>query len=243
MKSVLFALLLAALNKLTTAWVRKHTYISNKKSWQEAQQDCRNIDGYLSTINSQIEYNIFKTDVGSDKEGWIGLNIIGYATEWTWSDGSTSDGTFQMWKSGQPDNDNTADCVKLKDDKWEQHDCDDNHNFFCYKWVPSVTLVPIKMSWENALTHCRTYYSDLANLTTPRGLLDAKNKTTTSVWTGLRFLAGSWFWVTGEPLGNVDSLSSCPAQPYRCGARNPGNDQWENRDCEETLDFLCNDKV
>ncbi|XP_051984765.1 C-type mannose receptor 2-like [Xyrauchen texanus] len=241
MKTISFALFLTALNELTTALVRQHFYISLQLPWNQAQIYCRSNYADLSTINSQTEYDIFLIDKGSSNEdSWIGLSR--YGNEWNWSDGSQYNGTINMWKNGQPDNKNTNNCVKLHNGQWEQNDCSQQKQFYCYKWISGVTLVPRQMSWENALKFCRTYYSDLASLTTPRSLLYAKNYTTTSVWTGLRFLAGSWFWVTGELLEDVTSLSKCPVEPYRCGARNPAIDLWENKDCEEKLYFLCKEK-
>uniref|UniRef100_A0A673N063 C-type lectin domain-containing protein n=1 Tax=Sinocyclocheilus rhinocerous TaxID=307959 RepID=A0A673N063_9TELE len=62
-------------------------------------------------------------------------------------------------------------------------------------------------SWEEALEHCRSQHSGLACLPTSLHLFQANNKTadmqTDGMWTGLRFLAGSWFWVNGESLGNL----------------------------------------
>lgn len=61
---------------------------------------------------------------------------------------------------------------------------------------------------------------------------------TLNVWTGVRFMDGSWFWVNQDPLENMFSAPSCPLMPFHCGALKAGDDVWENRDCNEKMNFL-----
>uniref|UniRef100_A0A8C1Q630 C-type lectin domain-containing protein n=1 Tax=Cyprinus carpio TaxID=7962 RepID=A0A8C1Q630_CYPCA len=65
-------------------------------------------------------------------------------------------------------------------------------------------LVHQNETWEGALEYCRTHYTDLASLSTKErmdsALLEITQAETEYVWTGLRFLAGDWFWVTGDDL-------------------------------------------
>uniref|UniRef100_A0A9J7Y1C5 C-type lectin domain-containing protein n=1 Tax=Cyprinus carpio carpio TaxID=630221 RepID=A0A9J7Y1C5_CYPCA len=135
------------------------------------------------------------------------------------------------WKAGQPDTPYTAFCCKSSGGELYDY------------WVPELILVKEKKSWEEALEHCRSQHSDLACLPTSLHLFQANNKTadmqTDGVWTGLRFLAGSWFWVSGESLGNLVQLPECPASPLYCGSRNLAAKSWESRDCETKLNFVC----
>ncbi|KAG7317658.1 hypothetical protein KOW79_018693 [Hemibagrus wyckioides] len=120
--------------------------------------------------------------------------------------------------------------------------------------VPSCPMKPYRcgalkagdemmMTWEEALQYCRTNYTDLISVTTDNDLTSAKSASlsskTSRVWTGLRFMDGSWFWVNKDPLGNLTTVPSCPMKPYRCGALKAGDEVWENRDCNEKLNFLC----
>ncbi|KAK7166147.1 hypothetical protein R3I93_006047 [Phoxinus phoxinus] len=113
--------------------------------------------------------------------------------------------------------------------------CTSTHPFFCSK---NLILVQEKNTWEEALEYCRFRYVDLAYLDY-NVMLNLSDAQTESVWTGLRFLAGKWFWVSKENVETNIGLPSCPHEPYRCGAYNSQNAGWENRDCEEKLNFLC----
>ncbi|KTG22611.1 hypothetical protein cypCar_00044990 [Cyprinus carpio] len=107
------------------------------------------------------------------------------------------------------------------------------HLFFCYK---NLNLVHEKKTWKEALEYCQSHKTDLTYMD-PKVLPDMSNAQTDSVWTGLHFLAGMWFWVSKENVGTNIGLPSCPPEPYRCGARNAKIGNWENRDCEEKLNF------
>ncbi|KAI2668390.1 Botulinum neurotoxin type E [Labeo rohita] len=66
------------------------------------------------------------------------------------------------------------------------------------------------------------------------------NALTDSVWTGLCFLTGNWLNMINAQ--NNLRLPSYPPEPYCCGACNTKTERWENRDCKEKLNFLCNKK-
>ncbi|KAK7170550.1 hypothetical protein R3I94_000678 [Phoxinus phoxinus] len=243
MKIVWVALFLSAHCELTLTLIRKHIFINNTVSWSDAQKYCRENYADLSTIDSDEELTRFKTDA-KDKlntESWVGLSKPSANGKWVWSDGSEE--TFQKWKSDQPNAQDTDFCTKIEAGELMDFTCNYNKPFFCYKWVPELILVTENKSWEEALEHCRTEHFDLACLPTSLHLFQAQSKAavtqTPSVWTGLRFLSGSWFWLSGESLGNVVQLPVCPANAKYCGSRNLKAKSWENRDCREKLNFVC----
>ncbi|KAM9480714.1 snaclec 5-like [Clarias gariepinus] len=127
---------------------------------------------------------------------------------------------------------------------WENRDCNEKLNFLCYK--KHLILVKENKTWEEALSFCTTNYTGLASLPDATQVLQAKTEIaltqTVNVWTGLRFMDGNWFWLSGESTVNQDYLPSCPAQPYHCGALKTPTSIWENRDCNEKLNFLCYEK-
>ncbi|XP_078141079.1 uncharacterized protein LOC144539536 [Centroberyx gerrardi] len=137
--------------------------------------------------------------------------------------------------------------------RWYGDDCGERHSFMCYD--QKLVLVREEKTWEEALLHCRTledpgkpatarpnHRYDLASLLTPDDRRYARQKTqrasTDEVWTGLRFLAGRWFWVGGEEV-LYQRLPGCPAQRH-CGILGKiGTRPWGVTDCMERKNFLC----
>ncbi|KAI7790455.1 putative secretory phospholipase A2 receptor-like [Triplophysa rosa] len=113
--------------------------------------------------------------------------------------------------------------------------------------IVNTVTVQQSESWEGALEYCRHHHDDLASLSSSRSKTDALSKITGAqtqyVWIGLRFLAGGWFWISGDDLIlNVWSSAGppqCPAQNQRCAALDENTQTWTPRDCEEKLNFLC----
>ncbi|RXN24422.1 macrophage mannose receptor 1-like protein [Labeo rohita] len=235
-------ILLIFLCGLTKALIRKHFYVNIPMTWNDAQSYCRKYYEDLSTVTSQEEQDmLIQLAEGNNLDKWIGLyRNESDINQFLWSDGNFF--SYSSWYSGQPNNNNGNQyCVTLLYN-WFDYECFHLYTFFCHKTF--FILVKEKKTWGEALQYCRTHHSDLATITTERQLQLTKTETiesqTDSVWTGLRYLVGQWFWVNNKTLGIETSLSQCPAQPCRCGARNTKTDKWENRDCDEKLNFLCN---
>lgn len=104
-----------------------------------------------------------------------------------------------------------------------------------------MILVNEKKTWEDALQYCRMHYTDLAFAASAADppLVEEEAVAMPSVWVGLRFLDGQWFWLSKEQPEIPDSLPLCPLPNYRSGAHNMETYSWENRDCSEELSFLC----
>lgn len=73
--------------------------------------------------------------------------------------------------------------------------------FLCH-W--KIVLVQKNKTWEEALQYCRENYRGLACLTSELKILlaetEAAQSETVSVWSGLRFMNGRWFWLSWEWL-------------------------------------------
>ncbi|KAL1282205.1 hypothetical protein QQF64_001008 [Cirrhinus molitorella] len=219
--------LLIVICGLTKALIRENFYLSIAMNWTDAQSHCREYYTDLSTITSQEEQDMLIQLAGDNSlDKWIGLyrnpsNI----NQFLWSDGNVF--TYSKWETNQPNNKNGNQyCVPLRLN-WFDYECFKLYTFFCYKTV--FILVKEKKTWEEALQYCRTHHTDLASITTERQLQLTKIETmesqTESVWTGLRYLAGEWFWVRNKTLGIETSLPECPTQPYHCGACNTNTDK------------------
>ncbi|ROL42607.1 hypothetical protein DPX16_14014 [Anabarilius grahami] len=132
--------------------------------------------------------------------------------QFIWSDGDLQT-DFYNWKLGQPNERNSnQNCVEVDGNGWADYGCENDLAFFCY-----MTLQRDKKTWEEAVEHCRDNYTELASLTDNEHLQQAENNLIgeTSVWVGLRFGAGQWYWLNAEPVGIEVSLPWCPAIPYR----------------------------
>ncbi|XP_053090606.1 snaclec agglucetin subunit beta-1-like [Pangasianodon hypophthalmus] len=208
-------------------------------SWSDAQSYCRKNFKDLATITTDEENQRIINNAGVNFQGWIGLKRSASGSGmWQWSDGEPS--YFFQWKQVTSYNFPDADCVKFEASGWSSNYCSLNYPFICYR---NLILVKKTKTWEDALQYCRMNYTDLAYASSPKQPYLVEKETaqtqTVSVWMGLRFLDGKWFWVSMELLEIPDSLPSCPIQNYRCGARNTKTHVWENRDCNEELNFLC----
>ncbi|XP_027143037.1 macrophage mannose receptor 1-like [Larimichthys crocea] len=217
-------------------------YDETDLSWFEASEFCQYKDGVLITVN---ENNTDKIKYRS----WIGLYRRGGDT-WSWIGKSQSN--YRKWAPGEPSN---ADCAMydLDTNKWYSRSCFQEFRFLCI--IDNLVLVTENKTWEEALEHCR-------NMTTPcaasRGCMyrhdllslqwsdhsyvsDRIYKATSDeVWTGLRFLAGKWWWANKEELKDSGGLPKCPSQQQHCGTVSKyDTKRWIIRDCSEKRNFVC----
>lgn len=236
MKTSVF--LLPLLCKMAVALTREYLYFSIALNWTDAQTFCTQNYGGLATITTDEENQKLKMGTDSFFLGWIGLYRSPETSDtWLWSNRQPS--LFFGWCTSQPNNyKGEQNCVSMTSCGWNDLNCGDRQPFYCNRGLE--ILAKEKMTWEGALDYCRTLYTGLASMSQ---LHLAKNDTeqiqADSVWTGLHFINGNWFWGSGERLGIPQSLPSCPIQSYRCGAYNLKTNVWENRNCNEELHFFC----
>uniref|UniRef100_A0A3Q3RGX0 C-type lectin domain-containing protein n=1 Tax=Mastacembelus armatus TaxID=205130 RepID=A0A3Q3RGX0_9TELE len=225
--------------------IGKHSFISIKKTWIDAQSYCRLYYTDLSFVSSQSDQKmVVQAAGGKDPTGWIGLNRDpDNTTAWMWSGGGII--TYRNWDSGQPNNANGNQfyvCL-VSNRKWNDAAPGTSFPFYCI----NINVVNMKMAWEEALEHCRKNQSDLPSLLSETELLQAQNAVQKAhisdpVWIGLRYLSDHWLWVKGDPLvyenwPQGDQDHQCPIKK-RCGALTT-NKGWENRDCQDKLAFIC----
>lgn len=243
MRSVFLVLFLLVLCVMAAGLVREYIYKSTTMTWSEARLYCRQNYVDLATITTAEENQ--RIMAASGKSFWTGYCWIGLyrssqkTNTWWWSDGEMA--TYFNWGSTESNNPQEGmNCVALLFSGWINTTCLNPYPFFCYR---TLILVQESMTWEEALQHCRTFHTDLycpiSNTQINLVDLETAETQTLSVWMGLRFLDGQWFWLNGWPVQNLGLLPSCPAQQYRCGARSTETQVWENRDCNEKLNFLC----
>ncbi|XP_053533814.1 C-type lectin galactose-binding isoform-like [Ictalurus punctatus] len=234
---------------LVEGMIREYIHYPYTTDWYNAQQICREHHTDLATISTTEEQQRLVESFGfSSGPAWIGLYTESVNSEWQWSHGEPV--SFLPWYPDYPDNinyiyirnrkiyDRYESCAFLEQGQWKNNFCGARYPYYCYRYL---ILVNESKTWEEALRYCTTKYTGLASLSYATQVLQAKTELaltqTESVWTGLRFMDGNWFWLSGEPTQSLDLLPSCPA--HHCGALNNNTNIWENRDCNENLNFLC----
>ncbi|KAI4893830.1 hypothetical protein NFI96_032177 [Prochilodus magdalenae] len=108
-------------------------YISTeRKSWSDSRQDCRQIGADLVTINSRRKKDFIEI-LRQGQMAWIGLSDQDREGVWKWVDGSAL--TTGFWRSGEP---NSAagdeDCV-VTDSNWADYPCSGLFVGICEKSV------------------------------------------------------------------------------------------------------------
>ncbi|XP_057218396.1 C-type mannose receptor 2-like [Triplophysa rosa] len=187
---------------------------SESKTWKEAQSHCEMGNMKLAMLKTEEDITPLLAQICKTDMDSHYFWIGLYNDPWFWSAAWGTD--VRNWNRMQPD-------------------------------VRSMILLSEHKSWEEALNHCRHKYVDLASLGSEAEQEVAVRKIedvqSVYVWTGLRFLAGSWFWVYGDGLQYENWIGGeqpqCPDVTRRCGALAVATGKWEPRSCEEKLEFLC----
>ncbi|KAK5885620.1 hypothetical protein CesoFtcFv8_019315 [Champsocephalus esox] len=254
--SVLLLLLLLLAAVCGSALRPSFKYYNELKTWREAQAFCREHHSDLATIRAGEE-----VEASFHHFAWIGLYKETSDSTWKWSE-TDEIANFTNWAVGEPSRKDEKCVVMFKHtQKWNDVRCDDKFRFWCYD--ETLVLVKERKTWDQALRHCRlleaenpkepvdlayNYRYDLASVRTEDdrayARLRAAEASTDQVWTGLRFLAGQWFW-TGdrEVVRDVDEDMQCGRTQSFCGVLGKSSTKrYETEDCSKKLHFLCDRK-
>lgn len=241
MKASITVLLFSSLFGLNVSVYRYHFLVNETLPFQEAQQRCTQHYDYLSTVRSKDLEDLSYNSLIKEDFFWIGVQKE--YNKWIWSEGGEA--TITFWANGQPDDDQCG-AVHKYTFTLSARPCHIHLRFYCMK-VYELIVVHLKSTWEEALEYCRQNYIDLAIINSEDIMEEAKINSTVAdtdeVWTGLRFLAGHWFWVNGAGFGyNVwssDGEIQCPAMNQHCGVFDRTQGVCKPTDCERRLNFLC----
>ncbi|XP_030643566.1 C-type lectin domain family 4 member E-like [Chanos chanos] len=99
---------------------------TDKKTWSESRQYCRDRGADLVIINSREEQE-FVYNLRNDDSTWIGLTDEEREDVWKWVDGTAL--TSRYWLNGQPDSQTgDQDCVAIQHksnplESWRDQEC------------------------------------------------------------------------------------------------------------------------
>ncbi|XP_073692895.1 putative C-type lectin domain family 20 member A [Garra rufa] len=246
MRASVTLLLFLSLFGLNVSDYRFHFFVDRYLSWNDAQQHCKKNYYDLSTVREQDINTMCGNPLLKSNYFWIGaLRDPTDNNRWIWSEGG--DATITFWEPGQPNKD-TEKCGTLCKLTLTLYDgtCSDHLQFYCMD-VYELIVVHQRSTWEEALEYCRKNYDDLAIINSTTIMEEVKINSaaadTDEMWTGLRFLAGGWFWVNGVAFDyNVWSSvgePQCPPMNQRCGVYDRTQKVCKPTDCEQRLNFLC----
>ncbi|XP_021374365.1 perlucin-like protein [Mizuhopecten yessoensis] len=104
-----------------------------KKSWEDAQNDCRSQDSNLVKTETADEYSWLTGFVTLSDYPWIGAYDRNKKGDWRWiSDNSTL--TFSNWGPSEPNGPGTENCVHMYVAAiWNDNACTDLQGFICEK--------------------------------------------------------------------------------------------------------------
>ena len=109
-----------------------------KKSWEDAEKQCKNYGGHLASVTSQkIHYYLLSKVKQTQLPYWVGGADKMEEGKWLWSDGNPWN--FTLWATRphqQPDNDGAGEnCLEINDGGtpggWNDDNCEREQNFIC----------------------------------------------------------------------------------------------------------------
>ncbi|KAG8004884.1 Ladderlectin [Nibea albiflora] len=99
-------------------------FMSEQKTWTEAETHCLDINTNLASVHNLGEYDfiqeVVRSNTGRFTQAWLGGYDAVKENTWLWSDGDSF--FYNAWSSGQPDNHYYEHCLAMNrpgDNKWD----------------------------------------------------------------------------------------------------------------------------
>ncbi|XP_039667415.1 macrophage mannose receptor 1-like [Perca fluviatilis] len=224
-------------------------FIKKNMTWNGAQEYCIKHYTDLATVSNQTDMQrLLNSTTEQYRAGaWIGLQENTTNTVWRWSQPGV-EFNESKWSPRQPNNlGNRENCVRMKNDTWDDNSCTTKYNFICYdenkKSGKTFYISHQKMNWTDAQRFCKEKYTDL--ISGVKQLEDFKTqRQNEAFWIGL-FRISDWSWSDGSsfPFRSWDDDKQDPDSNKTC-AMTTSNGNWSSDDCNKTKPFFCyNDSV
>uniref|UniRef100_A0A8C1KNM7 Si:dkey-11o15.5 n=1 Tax=Cyprinus carpio TaxID=7962 RepID=A0A8C1KNM7_CYPCA len=229
---------------------RQYHFVSESKTWTEAQRYCRQNYTDLATIDNMEEMNrLIKTVRGTFYGStWIGLYED--MNSWRWSlENAALGGGFKSWFVQQQVNSGGESlCVYLPFNHgiWGETPCYSTLPFVCYDGQAnastSYVFVYQYTNWTEAQSYCRKHHTDLVSIRNEieNYRVQSLIPLFKSVWIGL-YRTRSWSdqsnssfsnWRTGQP-DNAGNSEYCTAVSFS------DSGSWTDENCNTALPFIC----
>ncbi|KAL1253177.1 hypothetical protein QQF64_017870 [Cirrhinus molitorella] len=237
-------------NCTQSSCTRQYHFMSEYKTWTEAQRYCRENYTDLATIDNVEEMNrLIKTVHGTYYgSAWIGL--YDDLNSWRWSlDKTALEGGFKSWYVLKPVNSGGQRlCTYLSNSQgvWMDTSCSSTYHFVCYDGranaSASYVLVEQYKTWTEAQSYCREHHTDLVSIRneTENYRVQILLSFYSVVWIGL-YRTRSWSdqsnssfsnWRTGQP-DNAGYSEYCTAVSFS------DSGSWTDENCNSALSFIC----
>ncbi|XP_005473030.1 putative C-type lectin domain family 20 member A isoform X1 [Oreochromis niloticus] len=218
--------------------VRQLHLVDLQKSWNDAQQYCRDEYIDLAIVNSSALIQEAQKRAGST-EAWIGLS----KSDWKWSQtGPVQSSWFNFWSLGQP---GTGECViTSKLGSWSTKPCSATYYFVCYDAVTNkYILVQNFKTWSNAQSYCRQRYTDLSTINdwSDNNQIAFILPTTVHAWIGL--YRNYWTWSNSSTASNLPWGLRQPNNSVNCATIVGSTGSFNSHNCDDQRPFLCSTDV
>ncbi|XP_066512702.1 C-type mannose receptor 2-like [Hoplias malabaricus] len=231
----------------SSALMKYYYYFVNQNlTWVKAQSYCRQHYTDLVTVDNMKEMVRIRDGLAPKYNGssWIGLSKIP-PRRWGWSSGDALD--YINWHAPEPDNgdyDGICGGVFKQFTGWIDVDCTELITFVCYSELKKTFIhIKTQVTWMNAQTYCRKYYTDLATIHS-----EEENQEVLALlgsgdyaWIGLIFDNWKWSdqqsssfrnWGQGQPWSPTGN-ANCATMLMVWGG------QWDDTQCDSQLPFIC----
>uniref|UniRef100_A0AAV2LVV1 C-type lectin domain-containing protein n=1 Tax=Knipowitschia caucasica TaxID=637954 RepID=A0AAV2LVV1_KNICA len=231
-------------------------FISQSKSWFEAQQFCREHYSDLATVRDQDDLLRLRRHGPFTGYAWIGLfddpaawtDVVGNeSNSWRWSaTGNTSSSRYQNWSPGEPTFSGAVEaCLYFQSGQWLDGNCAVPLYFVCFSGFPrpgfkNFTFVAIAKTWAESRSYCRQHHTDLAMIQDQsENSAVLAISSTYQVWVGL--YREPWRWSDGSTSSFTNWMNVQPGNSRgieHCVLKNIYH-QWNDGVCSQTYPFFC----